>query len=199
MTGHIRSFRGPLAALLAAALAGCVSFGAKPPPSLLTLEATSLPAAGPAQTVRQGEAVTVLRPTVPAALAVQRVPVRSGPNSLAYLKDALWADVPSNLFRSLLADTVAARTGRPVLDIRQYSLSPGIRLAGTLDRFELDARARQAVVVYEAVLARGGDAVETRRFEARAPAASEDPASVAAAINVAANQVAAEVADWIGK
>lgn len=197
MIGRAFLLLAPLALL---ALPGCVSFGAKPPPSLLTLEAASPPAAGPGQVVKEGETVTVLRPRTPAALAVQRVPVRSGPNSLAYLKNALWADIPANLFRALLADTIAARTGRPVLDIQQYSLSPGIRLTGTLERFELDAGSRQAVVVYDAALARGGTApIETRRFKARAPAASESPASVAAAVNVAANQVAAEVADWIGK
>jgi len=185
-------------ALAALALAGCVNFGGKPPANLLTLTAAAAPQAGAPQPVPAGAAVTVLAPRMPQTLNAQRVAVRSGPNSVAYLKDALWVDTPNRLFRDLLADTIAARTGRPVLDIRQYSLSPGMRLNGTLDRFELDAGSDQAVVVYDAVLARGAD-VEIRRFEARAPAASERPASVAAALNVAANQVAAEVADWIGK
>jgi cholesterol transport system auxiliary component len=198
MTMNLRPFLSP--PVLALALAGCVNIGGKPPASLLTLNPQESAPAGPAQVVKDGEAVTVLAPRAVQMLNVQRVPVVTGSSSVAYLKGALWADVPSRLFRDLLAETIGARTGRPVLDIRQYTLSPGIRLTGTLDHFELDARTHQAVVVYDATLARGGTApVETRRFAARAPAASERPESVAAAIGVAANQVAGEVADWIGK
>ena len=38
-----------------------------------------------------------------------------------------------------------------------------------------------------------------RRFEARVPVSAIEPAPVGVALNQAANQVAAEVADWIGK
>jgi len=184
---------------LATLLTGCVSFGAKPPANLLTLTPAAAAPAGPAQVVRAGQAVTILTPRARQALNVQRLPVLSAGGRLAYFKDALWADTPARLFRDLLAETIAARTGRPVLDIRQYSLSPGIRVTGTLDRFEYDAGRGEAVAVYTALLARGGDApIETRRFEARAPVAAETPVAAAAALNAAANQIAAEVADWIG-
>jgi cholesterol transport system auxiliary component len=56
----------------------------------------------------------------------------------------------------------------------------------------------EAVLVYDAALARGADRVETRRFEARVPVAAVDAASAAPALNQAANQVADEVAAWIG-
>jgi cholesterol transport system auxiliary component len=55
----------------------------------------------------------------------------------------------------------------------------------------------EAVVVYDAALARG-EGVQTRRFVARAPLAVVDAPSAAAALNLAANQVAADVAAWIG-
>jgi cholesterol transport system auxiliary component len=54
------------------------------------------------------------------------------------------------------------------------------------------------VVVYDGVLARGPDAVESRRFEARVPVAAIDAASAPDALNRAANQVAAEIAAWVG-
>jgi cholesterol transport system auxiliary component len=41
--------------------------------------------------------------------------------------------------------------------------------------------------------------VEKRRFEARVPVSAIDAASAGAALNDAANQVAVEVADWVGK
>ncbi|HWW65619.1 MAG TPA: ABC-type transport auxiliary lipoprotein family protein [Sphingomonadaceae bacterium] len=191
--------RALLTLLAALPLAGCVSLGSKPPTNLLTLTPQISPEAGAAQTVRPGEAVTVLTPRARQALNVQRVPVISAGGRLAYFKDTLWADTPNRLFRDLLADVIAGRTGRPVLDVRQYSLSPGIRLTGTLEHFELDRGRLEGVVVYVATLARGGDApIETRRFEARVPAASDSPINTAAALNTAANQVAVEVADWIG-
>jgi len=55
------------------------------------------------------------------------------------------------------------------------------------------------VITYDATLTRpNGAGVETRRFEAKVPVPEAKPAPVAAALNQAANQVAQEVADWIG-
>lgn len=186
--------------LVAAALlplAACVSFGEKPPATLMTLTATTALPAGPARAARDGDAVAVLPPTVPQALNVLRVPVQTGPTSIAYLKDAQWVEAPNRLFRNLLAETIAAKTGRPVLDLREIALTPGIRLTGRLQQFGLDATSRQVVVVYDASLARGDD-LQTRRFEARVAVSAEDATTVATALNRAANQVAGDVAEWIG-
>lgn len=179
-------------------LAGCVSFGEKPPATLMTLSAETSQAIGATRVAKDGQAVAVVPPSVPQALNVLRVPVQTGPTSIAYLKDAQWVEPPNRLFRNLLAETIASRTNRPVLDVRQFSLSPGIRLTGRLQQFGLDATSRQVVVLYDANLARSGADLETRRFEARVPVSDEHPQSVAAALNRAANQVAIEVADWIG-
>jgi cholesterol transport system auxiliary component len=67
-----------------------------------------------------------------------------------------------------------------------------------LQTFGVDADTSEAVVVYDGVLARGADAVESRRFEARVPMAAIDAASAGPALNQAANRVAADVAAWIG-
>ena len=71
--------------LLAAALplAGCISFGAKPPPSLLTLEASAVPAAGRQENSADARSIVVQVPTTPAAIAVTRVPVEATPTTLA--------------------------------------------------------------------------------------------------------------------
>ena len=37
--------------------------------------------------------------------------MRTGPTSLAYLKNAFWVDTPDNLFQRLLSETISARTG----------------------------------------------------------------------------------------
>lgn len=180
------------------ALSAC-SLGGKAPDLLLTLTPeASLPAQA-GNTSSAENAVTVVRPTVPQALDTTRIPVSTGPTSVEYLAKAFWVDTPNELFRRLLSETIAARTGRVVLDPLQFSFNPGNRLTGQLQNFGLDAPAMEVVVTYDAALARGPDQVATRRFEARIPVAAADRNTVAPALNQAANRVAAEVADWIGR
>jgi cholesterol transport system auxiliary component len=190
-----------LATLLAAALplAACVSFGEDPPAQLLTLTATTPLAPGAARSVDPDRAVQVGVPSVPQTLATLRVPVQTGPTGVAYLKDARWSEPPNRLFRNLIAEVVAQRTGRPVLDPRQFAVAAGVRVTGGLKSFGLDASSSAVVVIFDATLARGNAALQTRRFEARVPVSSQDTAGFAPAINQAANQVATEVSDWIGQ
>lgn len=183
-------------ALLLLPLAGCVSFGAKPPKQLMNLSATDKVAVGVTRSAASGQTVTILSPSVPAAIAATRVPVYSGGVAIAYVKDAAWIDSPARLFQTLLSETVAAKTGRVVLDVRQYTADPGLRVQGNLLLFGIDEATSEAVVSYEAVLARG-TALDSRRFEARVPVGVIDATTVGPALNEAANKVAADVADWI--
>lgn len=195
---HMRPFLAPAAALAAAlAVSGCLSFGPDVPPVLMRLTAEA-EAAGASRTAPAGEAITVIPPTAPAELNTPRVPVRTGATQVAYVKDAQWVEVPSILFARLVSETIAARTGRLVLDPKQFTFDPGQRLTGTLKTFGLDSDRMEAVLVYDAAVSRGQDRIETRRFEARVPVAAIDAANAPAALNRAANQVAVEVADWIG-
>jgi cholesterol transport system auxiliary component len=189
--------RLPLLALAAAlAVSGC-SFGPKVPPVLMRLTSAASPGAA-GRTAPTGQVITVVVPTVAQELRTPRVPVRTGDTQVAYLKDAQWVEAPGALFGRLLSSTIAARTGRVVLDPRQFTFDPGVRLSGTLETFGLQADTMEAVAVYDAALARGADSVETRRFEARVPVAAVDAASAAPALNEAANRIAAEVAAWVG-
>jgi len=187
-----------LLGLAAAALAvSACSFGPKTPPTLMRLNPDAQPAAS-SRTAPAGQAITVVLPVLVEELNTPRVPVRTGQTAVAYLPNAQWVDVPSTLFARLLSDTIAARTGRVVLDPKQFTFDPGQRLTGTLRAFGLDADTSEAVVTYDAAMQRGAEAVETRRFEARVPVAAIDAASAPEALNRAANQVAAEVAAWVG-
>ena len=195
--------RGRTILALAAAslpLAGCISFGAKPPETLLTIASTQPVAVGAAQSSAAARTVTVAVPAVPQALATNRVPVQATPTTIAYVKEALWAEPPARLFARLVADTLTARTGRVVLTPAQSLSDPGARLGGELRNFGLDAASRQAVVTFDASLIRiNATNVEKRRFEARVPVAAIDAASAGPALSDAANQVAAQVADWVGR
>jgi cholesterol transport system auxiliary component len=189
-----------LALLLVLPLAGCISFGAKPPKSLLTLSANAPLPVGEAQRANLKSTITVSVPTVPQELSASRVPVRSGETAIAYVKDAQWVERPSQLFQRLLVDTLTARTGRLVLTTRQSLLDPGAYLMGDLRSFGVDAATNEAVVTYDATLIRGPETiVEKQRFEARVPLAQVEAAQVGAALNQAANQVADKVAAWIGR
>lgn len=180
-------------------LAACLSFGAEPPPTLMSLSAETTVAVGAARSVPAAQGVSIAVPSVPQALMTPRVAVQANPTAIAYLKNAQWVDTPNKLFRNLLAEVVAAKTGRVVADSRNFSVAPDTRLNGRLLNFGLDVPSQNVVVTYDAALVRSeGGPVETRRFEARAPISSEKGPAVAQALNHAANQVATEVAGWIG-
>jgi len=189
----------PLILIAMLPLAGCISFGAKPPPSLLVLTPQTLMTAGQSRTAGAGEAVTITIPTVPASLATTRLPVQTDDTNIAYLDKAQWVDTPAKLFQQLLSETVAAKTGRVVLDARQFSFDPGLRVTGEISRFGLDARTMEAVVTYDAAKAGvDGNRVEERRFEARVPVSAMEAGPAGIALNEAANSVANDVAAWIG-
>lgn len=181
---------------VAAALSGC-SFGGKAPKQLLSLTPPRVePTAG--RNVNAARSITVLYPTAAAAITGQRVPVYAGPNAVAYVKDARWVDVPARQFQALLSETIAARTDRLVLDVRQTTVDPGLRLTGSLLAFGIDAATGQAVVTYDAILTQGVEPTRQRRFEARSPVGTIDALSSARALDLAAGQVASEVAAWVG-
>ncbi len=190
----------PLILIAMLPLAGCISFGAKPPPSLLTLTSTSQVPVGQNQDSATAKSITIQVPSVPLALATARVPVQATPTSIAYVPDAQWSEPPARLFARLSSDTIAARTGMVVLSTVQSVGDPSAQLAGELRNFGLDATTREAVVTFDASLTRAGKtSVEKHRFEARVPITTIDAPSAASGINQAANQVATELADWIGR
>ena len=112
-----------------AALAGCFG-GAKVPDTLMTLSPAQSRAAAATRSAGEGEAITVVVPTVPRELATLRVPVHQSELAVAYLKNAQWVEMPASLFARLVSETVAATTGRVVLDPSQFTFDPGQRLTG---------------------------------------------------------------------
>lgn len=179
-------------------LAGCISFGAKPPKSLLTLTPAESLAVGTVQRAPGASTITIAVPTMPQELATLRIPVRSSPTTVAYLKDSRWVEPVNRMFARVVSDTVSARTGRVV--VGGFTAEPGASLSGELRSFGVDAVTGDAVVTFDGALIRkSGDPFEKRRFEARVPAGVIEPGAVGIALNTAANRVAAEVADWVGK
>ena len=197
----VKSKIKPVSALLGLApallLGGCISFGAKAPPSLLLLTATATVADGAANTGQQKEALVILVPNVPRKLDTNRLPVQINAGSIAYLKDAVWSDKPARLMQRLLMETIAAKNNRLVLNEADTGGLAQEFLSGSLMEFGIDASRSEVVLVYDAVKLVRGEAVKTKRFEARRPVSLIEAGPASAALNVAANQIAGEIADWL--
>ena len=191
---------GPIA--LAASLAGCslggLLGGGKGPDILYDLT-SSVPTTG--AVTRQssaGNAITVRVPIVSKELRTTRVPVQVNAVQVAYVEKLYWVDTPDRLFQNLVSETIRRTTSRVVLDPQQAGLDPGLTVSGQLQQFGFDAQRGVAVVRYDGTLAtNGGASVQTRTFLAELPA-DGTAATVAPALNAAANQVAIQVAQWVG-
>ena len=188
---------------LAAALGGCslgglLGGGGKPPATLQTLTPEAPDPGAIARSAAAGQSLTVAVPVVPKELRTTRVPVQVTPTDVQYVTNLQWVDTPDRLFQRLVAETVRRATNRVVLDSNLTTLDPGLVLSGQLQKFGYDAQTGQVVVEYDGALSTaGGNRVETRRFVATAPADGSG-ATVGPALNRAANQVAREVAAWVG-
>ena len=187
---------------IAAALGGCslsgLLGGGKPPATLLTLTPEAPDPGAITRSASAGQAVTVAVPTIPKEIRTVRIPVQISPTDVQYVANAQWIDTPDSLFQDLVAETIRRTTSRVVLNPDQAALDPGLVVSGELQRFGYDAQTGQAIVIYDGSLStEGGTRVEARRFTATAPADGTG-ATVGPALNRAANQVAGEVARWIG-
>ena len=187
-----------LALSVSACMGGLLGGGGKTPPWLLTLTPQAPAPENIARTAGPGESVTIDTPVIPREVRTTRVPVHEGPIAIAYVQDLTWVDTPDRLFQELLTETVTRMTNRVVLEPNQSTLDPGLTVSGNLTRFGYDAQEGMVIVRYDAAVSRsGGTAVTTRRFEAK-ESADGTAATVAPAINTAANRVAMEVAQWVG-
>lgn len=192
--------RVALLATPALILSGCVSLGSKPPKQgLLTLTTEAQPTRDP----RAGaiaQALIVQLPTAPQKLRTPRIPVQTGATNIAYVKDAQWIEPPSRMFQRLLTETLTATGQRLVLNESENVTGPGEVLTGELADFGVNADRREVVVAFNAIrIGQDGAAVRQQRFEEREPIAVVDAANVSAALNRAANRVAASVATWMAQ
>jgi cholesterol transport system auxiliary component len=186
-----------LSVALAAPLAACVSFGGKAPPAMLVLTASSNVESGTTKSGSAGDALVILLPEVPRKIDTNRVPVQIDDSSIAYIKDAVWADKPARLMQQLVSETIAAKNGRLVLNEVDAGGKAQQYLSGSLTEFGIDSTAMEAVVIYDAVKLVRGQAVEKRRFAARKPLPKVEAGPAGAALNDAANDVAVQIADWL--
>lgn len=195
----IATYRAGLMAVVATlSLSGCISLGGKPPEELLRLTPSETSPAGTTASGQLTEAIVVLDPEADRGLDALRVPVTVDASSVAYLKDALWIEKPTRQFRSLLAETLRARTGKLVVEGGDFEVTGRTLVGGRLLQMGYDARTSAVVVRFDAIRTdRGGTPVQSKRFEAVVNGVEAKAKPVGAALNQAANDVARQVADWV--
>lgn len=196
---RISTIATPVFALgLALALGGCLSFGSEPPDTLFNLTPSRVAAAGTGASGTAAQAISVLEPQASARLDVMRVPVQVDDASVAYLKDAQWVEKPARLFSRLLEESIRAKGTRLVVDGSDAEYSAQTKLSGQLLDLGYDARSGSVLVRYNAVLQTPNGEIRTRLFESTVPGVSATAGAVRPALNQAANDVAGQVADWVG-
>ncbi|TIX52108.1 ABC transporter [Alteraurantiacibacter aquimixticola] len=197
-TANMRNLLGAAGAL--ALLSGCVSIGGggEAPDQLLTLTPTAIAPAGASATGDMSSALAVSEPAVPHSLDVVRIPVRVNDSSIAYLQDAFWVEKPARLFQRVLAETIRANSERLVVGGGDLEYAARTQLGGELVAMGYDASTGSVVVRYDAVLRLPDGEVRTQRFESEQSGVAPDALSVGPALNRAANDVAAQVAEWVG-
>lgn len=189
---------GLMAAAAALTLSACVSLGTKPPDELLKLTPQDGAPVGATASGQLSDAIVVLDPESDRGLDVLRVPVTVDSSSVAYLKDALWVEKPTRQFRSLLAETLRARTGQLVVEGGDFEVTGKTLIGGRLLQMGYDAQRSAVVVRFDAVRSeRGTGPLQTKRFEAVVNGVEAKAKPVGAALNQAANEVARQVADWV--
>ena len=200
MTGVSRGVSRPsaiAAAALMLSLGGCLSLGAEPPESLLTLTPANFAPIGETASGSKLTLLAVLEPDAPKVLDVNRVPVQVDGASIAYLKDAQWVDKPARLFQLLLAETIRSKGNRMVVGSGDLQFAAATKLTGHLSQMGYDAASQSAVVRMDAMLLKVDGSVQSQRFEAVVPGVIAEAGPVGVALNQAANDVAAQVAEWV--
>jgi cholesterol transport system auxiliary component len=182
------------AARIASILAGALMLAACGGSTPETFDLNSA-AVHPAQAHKLRAQLAIREPIASLDLDSQRIVVRTGPESLAYLSGAQWSDrlpalVQSRLVQTfqdahLLQSVARAGSGPPA----DYSLELDIRT------FELDVKALQANVDIAAKIleSRNGRIVATRIFKSQVPAAGTSGPQATAALDAALSNVMAQI------
>ena len=125
-----------------------------------------------------------------------RIVIRTGPGSVAYLSGAQWADRLPRLLQARLVQTyenahLLRNVGRP-------GTAADFAVATEIRRFEVDVTTGQAVVELSVKLVAdaSGRIVAAKVFSARIPAPSKGPPEMAAALDAAMGSVLRQIADW---
>ncbi|WP_159864793.1 ABC-type transport auxiliary lipoprotein family protein [Novosphingobium sp. 9U] len=194
---HSRLIGSTLALASSLMLSGCLGLGGKAPKQLISLVPATSAQVGPATTGTGADAIVLMDPESDRSLEMLRVPVRVNAATIAYLQDVAWVEKPSRQFRSLLAETLRAKTSRLVVEDGDFDVVGRTMVTGRLLAMGYDAPTQSVVVRVDIQRQDKGGAITSRRFESVVPGIQAKAEPVAAALGQASNDVAGQVASWL--
>jgi len=168
-----------------------VSCSGAPP---ATYDLGAVPHEPAARRVGRGQ-LAVYEPTASLPADSQRIVIRTGPDAVAYLSGAQWADKLTRLVQSRLIESfenahLLRSVGRPGL-VADRNLQTDIR------RFEADVSHHQAVVEISArLVGPTGKIVAGKIFSATAPLPNDAPISVTGSLDQALSKVMRDLVFW---
>tara|TARA_R110002094_G_scaffold5874_2_gene14827 strand:- start:1376 stop:1993 length:618 start_codon:yes stop_codon:yes gene_type:complete len=160
-----------------------------------------LPASGSKKGARSSRTLLVARPQTSAALATDRILVRSDPASIAYLPDARWSDELPAVFQSLLIRSISA-TGRIAYVGRSDAGPvPDKALLVRIDGFEINAiegGAFEVQVDVELTIINDRDqrVIASRRFSQSAQTSSDQAKEIVTVFQSVLNALLPAMSDW---
>lgn len=160
------------------------------------------PAAGSSTGRRSARTLVVARPEAPAAIATDRIMVRSGPAAISYLPDARWADELPLVLQSLLVRSIS-ETGRVgYVGKSDGGPVPDRALLMRLDTFEIVAQADGTFTAHVGMTLTVLDdktqrVLATRSFSQITPVLNDSAAVIVAAFQTSLDLLLPAVADWV--
>ena len=172
-------------------LSGCASSA---PPSTFNLSAPT----GGYSVSRARASLVVVQPTATAPADGDRIVVRTGPRTIAYLHGAQWVEPLPALVQDRLIE--AFENARLIRSVSRPSdnLNADFKLVTEIRRFDIDAATGEAVVEIAAKLASesNGAIVAGQIFDGRAVGSAQEGAPATQALNDALGQVLRQIVAW---
>lgn len=148
---------------------------------------------------KQGRQILIAAPSALKALDGENVVVRSGPNSISYLKGAQWADRLPNIVQSRLAQAFESTrrlggVGRP-----GDGLAIDYQVISEIRTFDIDATVGDTAVVEIAIKIlndKNGTVRASRVFRSTSPVGGEGNASYIAALDRAFDSTTNDIVAW---
>jgi cholesterol transport system auxiliary component len=177
-------------AVLSTALAGCGGSA----PATFDLTAPTSGIGGRATRAQ----ILIAEPNATSPVDGDRIVVRTGPESVAYLTGAQWAERLPRLVQTRMIQTF--ENGKSLRSVGRVGdkMVADSTLTTEIRRFEIDVTSGQAVVEMSAKLVgeMSGRVVAAKIFSASAPGSASDGANAAAALDAALASVLRQIVVW---
>ncbi|PSH58721.1 ABC-type transport auxiliary lipoprotein family protein [Phyllobacterium endophyticum] len=148
---------------------------------------------------KQGRQILIAAPSALKALDGENIVVRSGPNSISFLKGAQWADRLPNIVQSRLVQAFESTgrlggVGRP-----GEGLAIDYQVISDIRSFNINVAGANAAVVEIAIKIlndKNGTVRSSRVFRSSSPVSGEGNASYIAALDRAFDAAASDIVRW---